>query len=119
GGYGYTKLAQSEAPPFTFKVMVVKTFWPGATTTQVREQVTTRIARELQELPNADFVRAYSRPGESMIFFVIDDSTPPSEVPDVWYQVRKHVNDMAHRLPSGVVGPFFNDEFGDVYTNIY
>lgn len=119
GVYGYNQLPQSEAPPFTFKVMVVKTLWPGATTLQVREQVTQRISRELRELPNADYVRAYSRPGESMIFFVIKDSAPPAEVPDTWYQVRKHVNDMRHTLPKGIIGPFFDDEFGDVYTNIY
>lgn len=119
GMYGYTKLPQAEAPPFTVKVMVIKTLWPGATTKQVREQVTVRISRELQELPKADYVRAYSRPGESLIFFVVQDSTPSGEVSDVWYQVRKHVNDMAHKLPKGTIGPFFNDEFGDVYTNIY
>ncbi|HET9679138.1 MAG TPA: efflux RND transporter permease subunit [Gammaproteobacteria bacterium] len=119
GIYGYGQLSQSEDPPFTFKIMVVQTLWPGATATDVRQQVTARIARELQEVPNADFIRAYSRPGESMIFFVVKDSIPAENVPDVWYQVRKRVGDMAHTLPTGVIGPFFNDEFGDVYTNIY
>jgi multidrug efflux pump len=115
----YGRLAQSEDPPFTFKVMVISTFWPGATARQVQEEVTDRIARKLQETPDVDFLRSYSRPGESTLFFTIKDSAPPSQVPDTWYQVRKKVGDITNTLPSGIQGPFFNDEFGDVYTNIY
>jgi multidrug efflux pump len=115
----YSRLAQSEDPPFTFKVMVVRTLWPGATARQVQEEVTDRIARKLQETPDVDFLRSYSRPGESQLFFTIKDTAPPGEVPDTWYQVRKKVADIASTLPSGVQGPYFNDEFGDVYTNIY
>jgi multidrug efflux pump len=119
GVLSYTRLSQSEDPPFTFKVMVIQTFWPGATARQVQEQVTDRIARKLQETPNVDFQRSYSRPGESLLFFTIKDSAPASEVPKTWYQVRKKVGDIAGTLPDGVQGPYFNDEFGDVYTNIY
>jgi len=119
GIISYGRLAQSEDPPFTFKVMVISTFWPGATARQVQEEVTDRIARKLQETPDVDFLRSYSRPGESTIFFTIKDSAPPSQVPDTWYQVRKKVGDITNTLPSGIQGPFFNDEFGDVYTNIY
>lgn len=119
GILGYTQLSQSEDPSFTVKTMVVKTLWPGASAVDVRRQVTERISRELRELPNADFVRAYSRPGESMIFLFLRGSVPPEQVADTWYQVRKHVRDMAHTLPEGVIGPFFNDEFGDVYASIY
>ncbi|CAB3791422.1 efflux RND transporter permease subunit [Pararobbsia alpina] len=119
GVLSYGKLAQSEDPPFTFKVMVIQTLWPGATARQVQEQVTDRIARKLQETPDVDFLRSYSRPGESMLFFTIKDAAPPSQVPDTWYQVRKKVGDIAYTLPPGVQGPFFNDEFGDVYTNLY
>ncbi|MEX3761226.1 efflux RND transporter permease subunit [Paraburkholderia phenoliruptrix] len=119
GILAYTRLAQSEDPPFTFRVMVIRTFWPGATARQVQEQVTDRIGRKLQETPAIDFLRSYSRPGESLIFFTMKDSAPVSEVPATWYQVRKKVGDMAATLPQGVQGPFFNDEFGDVYTNIY
>jgi len=115
----YSRLSQSEDPPFTFKVMVIQTFWPGATARQVQEEVTDRIARKLQETPDVDFQRSYSRPGESLIFFNIKDTAPASEVPQTWYQVRKKVGDIAATLPGGVQGPFFNDEFGDVYTNIY
>jgi multidrug efflux pump len=119
GMLSYSRLSQSEDPPFTFKVMVVQTFWPGADAKQVQEQVTDRISRKLQETPSIDFLRSYSRPGESLIFFNIKDSAPASSVPDTWYQVRKKVGDIATQLPPGVQGPFFNDEFGDVYTNIY
>ncbi|MDB6104720.1 MAG: acriflavin resistance protein, partial [Gammaproteobacteria bacterium] len=119
GIISYGRLAQSEDPPFTFKVMVVSTFWPGATARQVQEEVTDRIARKLQETPDVDFLRSYSRPGESTLFFTIRDAAPPSQVPATWYQVRKKVGDIANTLPAGVQGPFFNDEFGDVYTNIY
>ena len=121
-GFGilaYGKLAQSEDPPFTFKVMVVRTVWPGATARQVQDEVTDRIMRKLQETRDVDFLRSYSRPGESMLFFTIKDAAPASLVPDTWYQVRKKVGDMAYTLPAGIQGPFFNDEFGDVYTNIF
>src|SRR3982075_211993 len=119
GVLSYGRLARSEAPPFTFKVMVITTMWPGATARQVQEEVTDRIARKLQETPAVDFLRSYSRPGESTLFFTIKDRAPPSQVPDTWYQVRKKVGDITNTLPAGVQGPYFNDEFGDVYTNIY
>jgi multidrug efflux pump len=119
GILAYTRLAQSEDPPFTFRVMVIQTFWPGATARQVQEEVTDRISRKLQEAPYVDFVRSYSRPGESLIFFTMKDSAPVRDVQPTWYQVRKKVGDIASTLPQGVRGPYFNDEFGDVYTNIY
>lgn len=119
GVLSYSRLSQSEDPPFTFRVMVIQSFWPGATARQVQEEVTDRIARKLQETPYTDFIRSYSRPGESLIFFAMKDSAPASEVREEWYQVRKKVGDIAATLPRGVQGPFFNDEFGDVYTNIY
>ena len=99
--------------------MVIRTLWPGATAQQVQEQVTDRIGKKLQETPATDFLRSYSRPGESLIFFTMKDSAPASKVPEEWYQIRKKVGDIAATLPQGVQGPFFNDEFGDVYTNIY
>ncbi len=119
GVLSYSKLAQSEDPPFTFRVMVIKTLWPGATAQQVQEQITDRIGKKLQEAPNTDFMRSYSRPGESLIFYTMKDSAPASAVAEPWYQVRKKVGDISATLPPGVQGPFFNDEFGDVYTNIY
>lgn len=119
GVLSYSRLAQSEDPPFTFRVMVIQTLWPGATAQQVQEQVTDRIGRKLQETANTDFLRSYSRPGESLIFYTMKDSAPASTVAEQWYQVRKKVGDIRATLPQGVQGPFFNDEFGDVYTNIY
>jgi multidrug efflux pump len=119
GVFGFSQLGESEDPPFTFKVMVIQTLWPGASAQQVEREVTDRIERKLQETPNVDFLQSYSRPGESMVFFNIKDSAPAGAVPPTWYQVRKRVGDLANDLPQGVKGPFFNDEFGDVYTNIY
>ncbi|WP_176054733.1 efflux RND transporter permease subunit [Paraburkholderia caribensis] len=119
GVIGYTQLAQSEDPPFTFRTMVIKTYWPGATAREVQEQITDRLGRQLQAAPYVDNIKSYSRPGESMIFFAMKDSAPVRDVPETWYQVRKKVGDIRAALPKGAVGPFFNDEFGDVYTNIY
>ena len=115
----YFQLGQDEDPPFTFRAMVVRTYWPGATAQQVAEQVTSKIERTLQEAPYADKIRSYSKPGESQIIFQIKDSSKASDVANVWYAVRKKVGDMRGTLPAGVVGPFFNDDFGDVYGVIY
>ena len=119
GVAAYFQLGQDEDPPFTFRVMVVRSFWPGATAAQVAEQVTDKIERTLQEVPYADRIRSYSKPGESLIIFQLKDNSPPREVPQVWYTVRKKVGDMRFTLPQGVQGPFFNDDFGDVYGVIY
>ncbi|MCM5679793.1 efflux RND transporter permease subunit [Schlegelella sp. S2-27] len=119
GAAAYFQLGQDEDPPFTFRAMVVRAFWPGATALQMSEQVTDKIEKTLQEVPYADKIRSYSKPGEALIIFQIKDSSPPKEVANVWYQVRKKIGDMRGSLPQGVVGPFFNDEFGDVYGSIY
>ncbi len=119
GSIAYGKLKQAEDPPFTFKVMVVRTLWPGASARQVEQQVTDRIEKKLQETPYIDRVSSFSRAGESTVLFFAQDHTPPSAMPDVFYQVRKKVGDIRHTLPTGIQGPFFNDEFGDVFGNIY
>ncbi|MEO8023394.1 efflux RND transporter permease subunit [Polaromonas sp.] len=119
GFAAYFQLGQDEDPPFTFRAMVVRTYWPGATAQQVAEQVTDKIERTLQEVPYADKIRSYSKPGESQIIFQIKDSSKAADVAGVWYAVRKKVGDMRGTLPGGVVGPFFNDDFGDVYGVIY
>jgi len=118
GAFAYTKLGQSEDPPFTFKVMVVKTTWPGASPRDVEQQVTDVIERKLQELP-LEWVRSYSRPGESLVFVSFKDTLPASAIPDLQYQVRKKIGDIRGMLPQGIQGPYFNDEFGDTYTNVY
>ena len=119
GFAAYFQLGQDEDPPFTFRAMVVRTYWPGATAQQVAEQVTDKIERTLQEVPGADKIRSYSKPGESQIIFQLKDSTRAADVADTWYTVRKKVGDMRGSLPGGIQGPFFNDEFGDVYGVIY
>ncbi len=112
-------LGQDEDPPFTFRAMVVRAFWPGATAQQMAEQVTDKLERKLQETPFVDKIRSYSKPGETLILLQLRDSSPPREIPDVWYQVRKKISDIRGTLPPGVQGPFFNDEFGDVYGVIF
>ena len=119
GFNAYFQLGQDEDPPFTFRAMVVRTYWPGATAQQVAEQVTDKLERTLQEVPYADKIRSYSKPGESQIIFQLKDTSRAWEVPDVWYTVRKKIGDMRMTLPAGVQGPFFNDEFGDVFGVMY
>lgn len=119
GLFAYFQLGQDEDPPFTFRSMVVQAYWPGATAQQVAEQVTDKIERTLQEVPYADTIRSYTKPGESLTLFQVKDSTPPKDVNEAWYQVRKRIGDMAPTLPSGVQGPYFNDDFGDVYGSIF
>jgi multidrug efflux pump subunit AcrB len=115
----YFQLGQDEDPPFTFRIMVVRAVWPGATAQQMAEQVTDKIERTLQEVPYADKIRSYSKPGETTILFQLKDSSKASDVANLWYLVRKKVGDMRQTLPAGLQGPFFNDEFGDVYGVIY
>ncbi len=119
GAAAYFQLGQNEDPPFTFRAMVVRVYWPGATAQQMAEQVTDKIERTLQEVPYADKIRSYSKPGEAQIIFQVKDSSPPQQMAEIWYTVRKKVGDSRGSLPAGVVGPFFNDEFGDVYGSIY
>ncbi|MDX3934981.1 efflux RND transporter permease subunit [Stenotrophomonas sp.] len=119
GAWSYKHLGQSEDPPFTFKVMVVRTNWPGATAEQVSRQVTEPIEKALLNTGQYEFIRSYSRPGESQVIFVARDSLRSKAIPDLWYQVRKRVGDIKPTLPREIVGPFFNDEFGDTFGNIY
>ncbi len=119
GVFSYLKLGRAEDPDFTFKVMVVRTLWPGATAGEVELQLTERIEKKLQDVPWVDVVRSNSKAGESLVFILLKDYTPKKEVPEAWYQVRKKLGDIRHTLPAGVQGPFFNDEFGDTFTNIF
>ncbi|MBS9476904.1 efflux RND transporter permease subunit [Ancylobacter radicis] len=119
GVFAYTRLGRAEDPSFIIKTMVVQAAWPGAGIEDTLQQVTERLERTLQETPHLDFIRSYTRPGITTIFVNLKGSTTAEEVPDVWYHVRKSVGDMAHTLPRGVVGPGFNDEFGDTFGLIY
>ena len=119
GFAAYFQLGQDEDPPFTFRAMVIRTNWPGATAQQVAEQITDKIERTLQEVPYADKIRSYSKPGESQIIFQVKDVIKGADVTNTWYTVRKKIGDMRGTLPGGIQGPFFNDDFGDVYGVIY
>ena len=119
GVIAYANLGQAEDPEFTIKVIVINTQWPGASAEEVELQITEKLEKKLQETPWIDHVRSFSRPGQSMIFVLLKDYAPPKEVPEVWYQVRKKINDIRHTLPRGAQGPFINDEFGDTFGTIY
>jgi len=119
GLLAFFQLGQDEDPPFTFRVMVVQAFWPGATAEQIAVQVTDKIERQLQEVPYADKIRSFSKPGETTVIFQLADNSPAKDTAQIWYTVRKKIGDIAQTLPQGVRGPYFNDEFGDVYGSIY
>ncbi|MDD0841870.1 efflux RND transporter permease subunit [Pseudomonas sp. Gutcm_11s] len=119
GALSYTKLGQSEDPPFTFKAMVIRVDWPGANAEEVSRQITERIEKKVMETGDYHFINSYSRPGESVVTFMARDDMVSKNIPDLWYQVRKKVGDIRHTLPPGIRGPFFNDEFGTTFGNIY
>ncbi|MBX9912820.1 MAG: efflux RND transporter permease subunit [Pseudomonadaceae bacterium] len=119
GAFSYTKLGQSEDPPFTFRAMVVNTKWPGATAEEVSTQVTERIEKKLMETGDFDKIISYSRPGESQVTFVARETMRSTDMENLWYQIRKKVSDIRYTLPQGIQGPFFNDEFGTTFGNIY
>ena len=115
----YLRLGRSEDPDFTVKTMVVHAQWPGATVGDTLQQITDRLERKLQETPSLDYLKSYTTAGQTTIFVNLKDSTPPAQVPDIWYQVRKKIGDIRTTLPQGIIGPGFNDEFGDTYGIVY
>src|SRR6516162_2783674 len=119
GLFAFVKLGRNEDPSFVIKTMVVQAAWPGASVDDMLKQVTERLERTLQETPKLDFLRSFTRAGVTTIFVNLKDSTGAREIPDIWYHVRKSIGDMRHTLPAGVVGPGFNDEFGDTFGIIY
>ena len=119
GVWSYLRLGRSEDPDFTVKTMVVQVGWPGATIGDTLEQITDRLERKLQETPSLDYLKSDTIAGQATIFVYLKDSTKPADVPDIWYQVRKKVGDIRSTLPQGIVGPAFNDEFGDTYGIVY
>ncbi|WP_448951257.1 efflux RND transporter permease subunit [Labrys neptuniae] len=119
GALSYMRLGREEDPSFDIKTMVVQVNWPGATLEETLDQVTDRIEKELQQIGALDFTKSYTRPGTATIMVNLKDTTNGRALSDAFYQIRKHVNDIWYTLPSGVQGPFFNDEFGDVYGNVY
>ncbi len=119
GVRSYLNLGQAEDPPFTFKTMLIRANWPGVTAAEVSGQLTERIEKKLQEMPELDYVRSYAKPGETVLLVFLKESLRGHEVSDAWYQVRKKIGDIKNTLPAGVQGPFFNDEFGDTFGSIY
>jgi multidrug efflux pump subunit AcrB len=119
GLLSYRQLGRDEDPPLTIKVMVVRAIWPGASAEDTAREVTDRLEKALQSLQWIDYISSYTKPGEATLMVQLKDQTPPSAVPDQWYQVHKKISDIRHTLPLGTQGPFFNDEFGDVYAVIY
>lgn len=119
GVLAYGRLGQKEDPEFTVKTMVVQAAWPGASARQMAEQVTDKLEKKLQEVAEVDHTSSYSKPGVAQIKVNLREAVPASAVPDVWYQVRKKLGDIQHTLPQGVRGPYFNDEFGDTFGNLY
>jgi hypothetical protein len=119
GSLSFFRLGRNEDPAFAIRTMVVQAAWPGATLEDTVLQVTERIERRLQEVPGLDYLTSYTRPGITTIFVNLRGDVPGRDVPDRWYDVRKKVGDIRHTLPNEVLGPFFNDEFGDVFGIIY
>src|SRR5262245_36433872 len=119
GSFALLRIGQKEDPDFTFRVMVVQAYWPGATTQEMQDQVVDKLERKLQETPGLDFLRSYTRPGFANIFVNLKGAVRGEAVKDAFYQARKKIGDMRQSLPEGVIGPFFNDEFGDTYISLY
>lgn len=119
GVISYMNLGREEDPAFTIKTMVIQTRWPGATVDETLNQVTDRIEKKLEELDSLDYVKSYTRPGESTVMVFLRDTTSAGDIDNIWYQVRKKIDDIRGEFPQGLQGPSFNDEFGDVFGSIY
>jgi multidrug efflux pump subunit AcrB len=119
GVFSYFNLGREEDPSFTIKTMVIQTRWPGATQEETLKQVTDRIEKKLEELDSLDYTKSYTRPGESTVFVYLRDTTSAKAIPQIWYEVRKKIDDIRSEFPQGLQGPAFNDEFGDVFGSIY
>jgi multidrug efflux pump subunit AcrB len=119
GFLAYERLGREEDPPFAIKTMIVQARWPGATISDTLDQVTERIEKEVQQIDAVDFSRSYTTPGQATVFVQLRETTPPKTIPAIFYQVRKRIGDIQGTFPQGIQGPFFNDEFGDVFGNVY
>ncbi|KTF68270.1 efflux RND transporter permease subunit [Sphingomonas sp. HT-1] len=119
GTIAFLKLGRAEDPGFTIKVMTVVTAWPGATAQEMQDQVAEPLEKRLQELRYYDRSETFTRPGLAFTTVTLRDNTPPADVPEQFYQARKKMGDEAAKLPRGVMGPFVNDEYGDVTFALY
>ena len=119
GLLAYAGISRDEDPPFTFRVMLVSAYWPGASAERMAEEVSYPLEKIIQEVAYVDKVRSYSKSGETTIFVDLEDGTPVADIPGIWYRIRKNVADSRHLLPAGISGPHFDDEFGEVFGLIY
>ena len=119
GVFFYQQLGRMEDPEFVIREMVVTAYWPGATAQQMQLQVTDKIEQTLQDTPYLDYIESYSRPGETTIFILLRDDAPIDNIKQTWLQTRNYCDDIKSTLPEGVLGPFYDDRFDDVYGTIY
>ena len=119
GVHSYMTLGREEDPEFAVQTMLVQVNWPGASTADTISEITERLEKKLRETPNIDYINSYTTPGQALLYVNLLQSTPPEQIPFIWYEVRKKVADIEYQLPQGYQGPFFNDEFGDVFGVIY
>jgi multidrug efflux pump len=119
GLFSYLQLGRQEDPDFTIKTMVIQAQWPGASPEEVARELTDRIEKKLEELESLDYTKSVTVSGQTTVFVYLKDTTKASEVKPTWVRVRNMIGDVRAEFPQGVVGPFFNDRFGDVFGNIY
>lgn len=119
GIFSYFNLGRAEDPDFTIKTMIIQARWPGATVEDMTGQVTDRIEKKLEELDSFDYAKSLNMPGMTTIFVNLKQTTKAKDIPAIWAKIRNMVGDIKSQFPEGVVGPTFNDSFGDVYGNIY
>src|SRR6056297_1447122 len=119
GALSYFNLGREEDPSFTIKTMIISAAWPGATVDEMINQVTDRIEKKVEEIPQFDYAKSLNRPGQTTVFINLKETTQPDEVPKAWQRIRNLIGDIRGEFPDGVVGPFFNDDFGDVYGNVF
>ncbi|MGO6827383.1 efflux RND transporter permease subunit [Rhizobium ruizarguesonis] len=119
GAFSYVKLGREEDPNFTIKTMVITAQWPGASAEEVTRQVTDRIEKKLQELESLDYTKSETVAGQTTVFVELLPTTKAKDVAPTWLRIRNMIADINGDFPTGVVGPFFNDRFGDVFGNIY
>ena len=119
GAFAYQKMGRMEDPDFTIREMIVAVGWPGASASQVEQQVTDKIEKRLQDTPGLDYLESCSKAQQAVMFVHLKETVNRSDIRPTWLEVRNMVNDIKPSLPQGIMGPFFNDRFDDVYGNLY
>ncbi len=119
GIFSYFQLGRMEDPKFVVREMIIAAHWPGATADEMQEQVTDKLEKKLQDIPNLDSLTSETRPGETTIYIELDENPPTEQIRPTWHEVRNFCNDIKDELPEGVMGPFFNDTYDEVFSSIY